>query len=284
MTGRMPRTLYSVLAVTLGAVLFSCGRAAATTEFCPAVLDYAPVASAANATTYGIQLRALSQRRVAVTIAFDTSAGWFTADLAQTSLSPNVRTMPLKYPVDIGLATSPVGYVRFPSAVHVNHAFVTSAQSFGDIFGWSARGTVTCPLAPEAWAEPKNSLADLGALTAPPDDTSTIIALKRRSPMESAECADAFVQSTVTKAARAAYPDAARAVGASGSAVIGVALNPDGSVADTWVSGTTNDQTLDAAALDAAQRSTFSGARAYCQAVPSIFYFVATFDPRYPQD
>ncbi|HEV3154990.1 MAG TPA: TonB family protein [Candidatus Baltobacteraceae bacterium] len=270
-----------VFAVTLaGAMLMVLGRAAATTEFCPGVLDYAPLANAAATQTYGIQLRALSERQLSARIVFDTSAGWFQADVPQTTLSSAVRTIPLRYPVDVGLAASPVMYVRFPSAVRVNHAFVTNALSIGDIFRWSDRGRVTCPLAPEIWSEPKYSFADVGALSATPDPGSAVLKPTARSPLEASGCADPFEPAKLLKQTQPTYPDAARVVGASGSAIVAVALNPNGSVADTWVEGSTTDATLDAAAQAAAQSSTFQGARAYCQSVPSIYYFIATFETR----
>jgi hypothetical protein len=180
----MTRVLLLLLA--LGAFGSLCSaRANATTEFCPAVLDYAPVQSAQ---IYGVQLRALSGRQIIARMAFDTSAGWFQADVPQTTLSASIRTIPLKYPVDIGLATSPIMYVRFPQKLHINHAFVTSALSYGDVFGWSDRGQVTCPIAPEAWPDPKYSLADVSGLSAPPPHDAQILPATSRPPLESSTC------------------------------------------------------------------------------------------------
>src|SRR5579864_9837532 len=111
----MRRLLISlVLAAT--AVVSTHAKASATTEFCPAVLDVAPAGKAA-VQTYGIQLRALSQRRVTVRAVFDTSNGWYQTDISDAELAPSIRTIPLKYPVDIALSTSPIMYVRFPVAV-----------------------------------------------------------------------------------------------------------------------------------------------------------------------
>jgi len=271
----MVRFLISVLLAAAAASAF-CARASATTEFCPAVLDIAPTGKA-PAQTYGIQLRALSERRVTVRLAFDTSAGWYQTDVSEAELSPSIRTIPLKYPVDVPISASPVMYVRFPAAVTVNHAFIIRALSIGDVFHWSDRGQVTCPIAPEAWQDPQYSLADLRDLSAPPPHDATFLAATARSPLEAVSCPEPYAPAKTLHAADAVYPDAARAVGATGTSVVGVALNPNGSVADTWVQGSSNDTTLDAAAQSAAQSSTYQAARAYCQDVPSIYYFVVTF-------
>src|SRR5579883_1445960 len=268
--------LYISILLAAAASLAFCARASATTEFCPAVLDVAPVGKA-PAQVYGIQLRALSQRRVTVRLAFDTSAGWYQADVTDAELSPSIRTIPIKYPVDVPMAASAILYVRFPSSVTVNHAFVTRALSIGDVFHWSDRGQVTCPLAPEAWHDPDYSLADLRDLGAPAPRDATFLAATPRSPLEAASCPNPYQLPKTLHAVDAVYPDAARAVGATGSIVIGVALNPNGSVADTWVQGSSNDTTLDAAAQSAAQSSTYQAARTYCQDVPAIYYFVVTF-------
>lgn len=264
-----------------GLLLYCHGRANATTEFCPAILDTAPVAPGpAGSQTYGIQLRALSDRQVIARVAFDTSAGWFQADIPQTSLTGSVRTVPLKYPVDVAVSASPIMYVRFPSAVRVDRAFVTSALSYGDLFHWTDRGKVTCTPSSEGWPDPHYSLADTSGLSTRPAASATVVTPVARGPLESASCAEPFVLPRVLKQSQPAYPDAAKAVGASGSAIIGVAIDPDNSVADAWVQGSSDDATLDAAAVAAAQASTFAAGRVYCQAVPSIFYIETTFQAR----
>src|SRR5579883_2594119 len=189
----MVRFLISVLLAAAAASAF-CARASATTEFCPAVLDIAPTGKA-PAQTYGIQLRALSERRVTVRLAFDTSAGWYQTDVSEAELSPSIRTIPLKYPVDVPISASPVMYVRFPAAVTVNHAFIIRALSIGDVFHWSDRGQVTCPIAPEAWQDPQYSLADLRDLSAPPPHDATFLAATARSPLEAVSCPEPYARS-----------------------------------------------------------------------------------------
>ena len=275
------RSLLAAGLFIVAAAFAFAGRADATTEFCPAVLDDARVAqSPSGASLYGIQLRALSARRVEARVAFDTSAGWFTIDLPAAALVDSVRTIPLRYPVDVVLAASPVMYVRFPAGVRVDRAFVTSAVSYGDAFHWSDRGRVSCTPASETWPDPKYSLADVTGLSAAPPAGAQILTPVRRAPLESASCPAPFEQARVTKQATAAYPDAARVVGASGTVVIAAAVDPDNSLADAWVQGTSNDATLDAAALAAVQSSTLTAARAYCQVIPGIYYFTVTFDAK----
>ncbi len=273
----MKPLLASVLCC-LGLLAVCHDRAFATTEFCPAIADVAPVAPhGGSSQTYGLQLRALSDRQVSARVAFDTSAGWFQVDVPQTALSGSTRTIPLTYPVDIALSVSPIVYVRFPSAVRVDRAFVISAASFGDVFHWSDRGKVSCTPDAEAWADPKYSLADLTGLSAPPNSTQSVLTAVSRNPLEGTACAQPFSTARVVKEAKTNYPDAARAVGASGTSIVAVAIDPDNSIADAWVQGTADDATLDAAALAAAQASTYQAARLYCQAVPSIFYLTVTF-------
>lgn len=272
------KPLFTAVFCSIALVIFCHGRAAATTEFCPAIADVAPVTpSAGSSQTYGLQLRALSDRQVSARVAFDTSAGWFQVDVPQTPLSGSVRTVPLTYPVDIPLAVSPIVDVRFPSAVHMNRAFVISATSVGDEFHWSDRGRVSCTPNAESWADPNYSLADLSGLAALPAGNATTLTATPRAPLERSACAQPFSAAKVVKQANTQYPEAAKDVGASGTSVVAVAVDPDNTIADSWIQGSADDATLDAGALATAQASTFQAAHVYCQAVPSIFYLTVTF-------
>lgn len=111
-------------ALTCGLVALIVGRAQALTEICPAQLEIAAVpltdtTTRGPATMFGFALTAMGARTVSGKLAFDTSAGWFTADVPPVLLAEKDR----HYNEIFGRLTipdfvSPVMYVRFPKSVN----------------------------------------------------------------------------------------------------------------------------------------------------------------------
>jgi TonB family protein len=273
--------------------------ASAMIEFCPARLSYARVgpesAKDQPSSLYGANLSALGPRTVtSATLAFDTSAGWFTFDAPAMTLvekarhytNPTVSFIRRDY-------VSPRFYVRFPTDVTIAHAWVYSASAKDDgAFGWQAQGTVRCD--PPAAASPEQAKrfpknvhpfytladADKDGLSDEPTSTSLILAAAPSKALENFACTEPFREATVKTQVVPQYPDIMRGrVGMDATVSVEVALNGDGSLADAWVWGPSGFQPFDDAALLAAKASTYEGGRAYCAAVPGSYFFRVTFDP-----
>ncbi|HEV3154143.1 MAG TPA: hypothetical protein VGZ02_10100 [Candidatus Baltobacteraceae bacterium] len=291
-----------VSAALFGAsIFFLCaGAASATTEFCPARVVMHAAGADASATgpadTYGLELTALGPRQVMAQIGFDTDAGWFTVDVPEQTLlrkqrqynGPSASFMKDEW-------VSPMFHVRFPRPVNVAGAWVTSATSTGDGFGWAQEGIVEC-LPPgdvgdvkelKASRGPSRSditvdLKDIDPLWRAPAAGETVLAAKSSAPLASTSCAQPFRPVEIARQQPPDFPDAVREdpnVAPMSTVLVLVAINADGGLSDAWVWGPSGYSLLDNAALTAATHSTYTGAIAYCQQVPAMFQFKVTFMP-----
>jgi TonB family protein len=289
----MKRVLITAL---ICAVFFVCAHrpASATVEFCPATLQIQPVGQNNSKTDrpaqlYGFNLYAHSPRSVVASVAFDTNGGWYTLEVPRITLSPKQRhyaSGPERFTrTDF---VSQTMYVRFPSPVVINDAWVFQASAQGDgPFGWEKQGEVNCdPSGPGLTSQaPVPQLAldpkDQDALGAAPSQKSMIFAAATTQPIERAACAQPFQDATVTNAVTPDYPDAVSALRAGGVSTVEVDINADGSLADAWVWGPSYYSELNAAALQAARNSKYKPKRAYCRNVPGRYFFQVTFSPNY---
>lgn len=305
------------LAGLIGAaiLLLSHRPAFAMVEFCPATLAYDRVGSdtalirqqsridrtgkATNETSslFGFELMALGGRTItAAKLAFDTSGGWYTLDVPAVTLAEKDRHYSAPWVTFIHRDfVSPVLYVRFPQAVSISHAWVYEATAQNDgAFGWQAIGAVMCDPIPEAspeqrahWPKPARSRnpytldpKDEDRLSDVPSAMSLVLNAAPSAPLESAACTEPFREATVTRPEQPQYPDVLRGrVGSDVMTSVEVAIEPDGTLQDDWVWAPSGFKPFDDASLDAARRSTYKGARAYCRAVPGEYYFRVTFDP-----
>lgn len=275
------------IALALALIALLHGRAMAITEYCPAVITVAPVGTSAQASVYGFELSALSPRTVSADVAFDTSAGWFSAHVPESQLSETSHYYAAPWGAFVrDLAVSPVMYVQFPKPVAVAHAFVTHASAQGDAFGWHNRGPVSCPppgvpdpLAPQTPPNVHLVLQNPDSLSTPPTPESLIVQAKATPPLLSAtSCAHPFAPVSILTQAKAAYPKSAAALDATGTAMVAVAVDTDGSVTDEWIESSSLYPQLDKSALAAAAASTYKPARAYCRNVQGIIEFPVTFN------
>ena len=290
----------------------NCRPALAIAEFCPATLTYAHAAdtpallrrqSAIDsvgdaqprlASLFGIELSAYGPRTiVSAKLAFDTTAGWFTADVPQTALIEKDR----HYANASAAFTrhdwiTPVMYVRFPVPAAIAHAWVYSITVAGDdMFNWSAQGTVICPPTPgpskqqarnqskmsqaSRWLDPK----DEDHLDVPPGPNSTILQGTASNALGDSSCAEPFREAEVTSQAEPEYPNFLRnSFAGRAQNAVEVAISPDGSIRDAWIWGPSGFTLFDDSTLRAARSSKYSGARAYCQAVPASYLFKVTYD------
>ncbi len=278
-------------------VIASPHRAQAMIEFCPAVLHRAPVGTAdpkgplPAAALYGFDLSALGARSLdRATLAFDTTAGWFTAKVPAVAFGEKLRHYTS---VTVRFVrrdwVSPIMYVRFPVALKISHAWVFDAQVHGDgPFGWEAKGDVTCspPSTAETRAgrndirlDPKLDPKDEDALWLPPGPASIVLDAQSAKALETTSCSDPFRPATAVYAAQPAYPDELTAQAPSGVTLVELAINRDGSRADAWIWAPSGYAAFDEAALNAAKASRFENARSYCTDVPGQYLFKVTFLP-----
>lgn len=282
----------AALATIACAVLFGLGhrQALATVEFCPATLAIRPVgahvANDAPGHVFGFQLSAYGPRTVLAELAFDTDKGWFTADPDAVDLGEKDRRYEGSFAFVRREWTSPVMYVRFPIDVVISHAWVHTALSRGDAFGWSNEGIVECAPAGAPWTAPAapkgppvSTATNADDLSAAPGAGSTIILARASAPLESTHCAQPFADATVTMQAQPNFPDSARPLRLPPwTSDVTVAIRADGTLADAWISAPSGSQALDDAALAAARKSAYKNAIGYCQAVPAMYLFRVTFD------
>lgn len=280
-------------------LLFAHSRAQAMIEFCPAALHIQPVGgkavaaddlqTAPPAALYGFNLTAYGPRSVSAEIALDTTAGWYTFNVPQVTLTEKDRHYTLRGGAFVYHDyVSPVMYVRLPQPAQINHVWVYRSSAIGDgAFGWQARGDVICPPPPASSKDQKThgdsemrlDPADDDRLSAAPAGAAAVIPAALSKPLETASCSEPFREANVTSAARVDYPDYAREQDQAGTTAVLVAVNSDGSVADAWVFGTSGSKLLDESAVRSARMSDYSPARSYCSAVPKTYFFIVTFDP-----
>ncbi|HET9392356.1 MAG TPA: energy transducer TonB [Candidatus Rubrimentiphilum sp.] len=296
-------------ALVFGLVAFASERAQALTEICPAQLEVAAVSSTDQTTRgpaalFGFALTAMGPRTVSGKLAFDTTAGWFTVDVPPVALAEKDR----HYNEIFGRLTIPdwvsrIMYVRFPTNVTLNHSWLYSAtaRSDGD-FGWEKSGTFICPPPPgtqkangvktisiatsntagarRTFEKPLVDPKDVDTLSASPPPDALQIAAAASKALETANCAKPFQDGSVTLLVDPGYPSVLQTTGASGIIGVGLALNPDGTLADSWVWAPTGLAAFDQAAIAAVQRSKYVNAVAYCRPVPAIYNAYIMFNSR----
>jgi TonB family protein len=281
--------------------------AKAMIEFCPATFNYQAVGQSEEARTpaalYGFELSALGPRTITTaTLAFDTDAGWFTVDVPGVTLIRKARHYSEPYISFVRHDyVSPIFYARFPKPVTVVRAWVLSASAQGDsLFSWGQEGTVRCDpgtqqlrlitakdIKPIAHGEryrpvlPELDPNDRDTLSASPPPVALVVDARQSKSLENASCIQPFQDGMVVSQATPTYPDAMRYYNVSGrvTVVVEVAIGADGKLADAWVWGPSGYKAFNDETLRAARSSTYEAARAYCQAVPSEYFFSVTFDP-----
>ena len=300
-------------------LLLSHRPASAMVEFCPAMLSYERVgndaalirqqsskdamgkSSTQTSTLYGFELSAFGPRTLtSVTLAFDTSAGWFTVDVPGVTLVEKDRHYSAPWVSFVRRDyVSPAFYVHFPKAVDVPRAWVLTAATQGDsLFEWDKQGTVQCDPSPQRaytiavdTGKPPLGLHSRPAfyklephdednLSVPPPATALILAARSSEPLETSTCAQPFRDAMVKAQAQPAYPEIMRGepTGERTTSVM-VGIDADGSLSDAWVWGPSGFQAFDDAALRAARTSKYTGPAAYCKPVPGFYFFRVTFDP-----
>lgn len=295
------------LAILVALIALSDARARALTEICPAQLEISAVPASGQATTepatlFGFALTAMGPRSVSGKLAFDTSAGWFTADVPSVVLAEKDRHYTsILGRWNIPSWVSPVMYVQFPKPVTLNHSwlFSAAAKSDGD-FGWEKSGTFVCPPPPgplaifgrkaisittsrlagasRTFEMPALDPRDVDALSATPQPGASKLTAKYTTPLETATCAKPFADAVTTMLVSPAYPENLRSSGASRQIGIGVAIDANGKLADSWIWAPSGLAAFDQAALASAQFQRYTGAVSYCRPVPALYDTWVMFD------
>jgi TonB family protein len=242
---------------------------------------------APDATLHYYHLQALGPRSVEGTITADTDHGWFTwvQQPVQLTRMTFTATAP-SYTVRYLTADSPELDVAFPVMVNIRRAWLATAEANGDAyFGWDAHGTVVCT--PSDFA-PVNSRSRVVTKRTPQDGDPTpgpapptAVATATAAPFPEATCAHPFVAATVSHAVQPDFPAILRdqAVSQAATAVVYVAVDSAGKLADAWIYASSGYVAMDKAALSAARRSSYVAPISYCRAVSGTYLFQADFLP-----
>lgn len=293
--------VFTAAFIAAALLLLSHRPAHAMVEFCPAQLEYERVGKEPDkngpSALYGLELTALGARTItSATIAFDTNNGWFTLTVPTLALAEKDH----HYANSLSSFTrhdwvSPVLYARFPQEVQIARAWVygASAQNDGP-FGWQGLGPVSCPPPPDMSPEQQKryrrpavrrmrdkayELENPDALNAAPAANSVVLAATASKPLESSDCPVPFQDAEVRSQAQPQFPNGMEGMLGDGMTSVEVALSPDGTLRDAWVWGPSGSDSYDLSAVRAARISRYSGARSYCMAVPSAYFFDVTFTP-----
>jgi hypothetical protein len=176
-------------------------------------------------------------------------------------------------------------YVRLPVTAASVSAFVLTASTENDkLFGWDARGVVTCS-APAGFSLPKmiapKTAVDLNPLdydVIPAANAQILVATQTSAP-GSLDCTAPFSDAAVPDPQSPIFPEGAWIKGAV-EVIVGVAVGADGTLSDSWVYLSSGDLAIDTAALDAARASTYRAGMAFCRSVPGEYLFQASFKQR----
>ncbi len=290
--------LSPAIAVALAAFVvlagFACGRASAYAEYCPTrVQSYAVPDSGASASApsslYAYRLAAFGTRSVRGNVTMKTSDGWFTAafpSVALTQQTLHMRGRTSAYTRSV--FWSPVLYVRFPHPVTVQYMYVGDAQSSGDqIFGWDARGDVTCQ-APAGIGMSNNPLhinpdTDIDAkhaLQAPPGPSAAVAPAAVAGVPGPLDCKEPFLGAVATHYAQPDVPLAMQDDRYRGVVLVEIAVGADDKLDDAWVSSPSGYREFDEAALKAVRKSRYKAGRSFCSAAPGFYLFRLDFNMR----
>ncbi len=257
-------------------------RAHAMTEFCPASLTIKPVGAIAEnqpSATYGFILKASGPRNVIATLTFDTDRGWFSVT------TPAVALVEKVYRYDIGYRTavrsdwnSPLMYVKFPSPVHLTNAWVSTANAQACSPSLVHVKPVNDPDSPTVHLfRDKLVTKDADQLTALPSSASIILSAAKTAPAYSATCATPFREAEMIRPIPPDPGNASHFTSTSGMSIVKVAIDPNGSLSDSWIWLSSGETAFDNALLWSAQHTQYKNAIAYCRPVPARYLIGLTF-------
>lgn len=291
---------------------------ASEVEYCPArvivenvgTATPEPSASPQPATMFAIRLDAASARSVQGVVGFDTTGGWYQVavpDIPLLAVESRWSDDAVEFKRHEFLS-DPI-YVSFPKPVTIASAFMISATTQGEsVFGWDAKGTVTCAAPSDRLNTPQkypNAGGDRETLDVLTVDRSagtqsgTTESLRRLSPkldiepppsgagsvhatipaaVPDASCRAPFAPAKVKELLQPPYPDIlGREDIPFAEVLIAVAVSATGKVDAAWVFAPSGFTAIDESALHGARGSTYEPARSFCQDAPGTYLFKADF-------
>lgn len=275
--------MLTLLAV-LAAVWFARLPASANAETCPASVSDL-YAAGDSASLFGFQIEARTVRSVTGNLAVETDRGWYRVPFRAPALAKTVRhyanDSSLK-PFAAAVFASPTLYVHFPGTVIVRNAWVENAAVTGET-GWKEGVSVICYPTWPAYARASNFVNHLDAdgtatMSAAPSVATSISEAQPVPPIETTSCAKPFADATALKVVAPQYPY--RQAMPDGMTLIEVTVMPNGSLGDVSVYKSSGDVAYDIAAMESAERSTYSPKIAYCRPGIGEYLFRARFMSR----
>lgn len=269
----------------VGLVLALGSRASAASEACPARIVFWPSDQSGNgAAIYDYELAALTERAVDATIIADTNHGWFAWTVKGVPIQGKtylVKQTPFHYIYKS--AASPTLTVEFPANTSVNHAWVTRASTMGEsVFGWDSKGKVTCDLPDLSKQGIKPELVEIHHADdpAPLHAPDRVVANPTSPPLPPAACKVPFSSASVPAVMQPMFPDSLVGIVSEPAAtILYVAIDGNGTLADTWILASSGYAQMDYAALAAARQSRYAPATAYCRPVGGVYMVIEAFDP-----
>lgn len=252
-------------------------RAQAAAEFCPTTLVGEP--ALVDATSYRFKLGAIGPRTVSGVIRVQTTKGWFAVlfnDVALTLLKQDYSDQGATFSHEDYLSNDLI--VKFPPAASVLYSYVVQAEAKGDaLLNWDRYGTVACSPTPFSPKDKRNPARPMPPLS---KDPIVLAATPVPTPVLPA-CAEPFNDVVTIKAGPFHYPailgrddPSARP---TGTTVVVVAVDRDGSVVDAWVWEAIGTPMLDQAVVDEARKAKYAPGKAFCENVPGYFVLRSTF-------
>ena len=269
--------------------LVAVAQARAAVEYCPASVRMTALGTGPTR-QYSAVFYGGSRRLVSGTVAVRTERGWFSFPFKDQQL---VET-PAFYRDDLGgfdrteYQSFPI-YIRFSQNVTISYTFVNTAIGTHDeSFTWNDKGLVSCQSADDmrivgSSDQPGKPLSAVVTDVTPnafpsasPKSTAFTAAVPIVAPGQQ-HCAVPFSDATVVQLIVPQYPP--NGGGKGGRTIVAIAIDAEGRVGDAWTWRSSGTRAFDAVAAAAARLSTFTPKRAFCQAVPGVYFIVADFAP-----
>ena len=265
--------------------LLGCGRAYAVVEYCPVTVNATAIDESTTSRTFALRFSGQSARTVSGAVDFKADGQWYEANFNSVDISPH----------DVSYSSptadwvrheffSKYYYVRFPSAVTLNRFFVARATGTNDrVFSWGDKEYVCSPISFEMFGPQKSPYAVKSPPTPPtqPTDNDVLLDARQITAPGDESCAKPFAPAVLDHVTPAEFPERAGGLSAPTTTLVEVAISQSGSIDDAWTFAPSGLAALDKAAIDAARRSTYSPAVAFCKPAPGFLLFHVDFAPAY---
>jgi len=229
-------------------------------------------------TTFTLVLTADNARVMSGTVDVQTDKGWFSIDVPKVEL----RLSQEQYSDDLGTFErdtylSPAIPVRFPSSVHITYVFLKDVQAEGYPAVSCQSADDRAMVGPSAVKQPylRNAVSAMTEHDTPielPPGAPVLTPIPTQAP-GSTSCTVPFADATMTQPYNVLPPNG----NAPGRTIVAVEINASGGVDGATIWRPSGSRLYDSYAIYAAQHSQYSPKRAFCQAVPGVYYVLTDF-------